>query len=268
MTYSPGNEEDDLDLGSKFGDKKSLTDRSQEKSDRKSERKEKIEKRFGEKHFLQVILQLSNGKPLVLLFKGMILAPNEGLLALKKTEYFLPNVPIGLLTPVMFPIEMTNVGSVSVSYNVDIVEDKTKAGSSTTLSKFKIFEVHNSQGTVNQGERNYLFCKFRPLESITYKFLLKLKMFDMFKTIDTVDIKVEGCGFLSHIQKPQKELTEKIPMQRSSGSLFGSQVFFSIEELDFGEILPGTSEHRIIILYNISPNRKLSFKIKETKLPW
>jgi hypothetical protein len=36
----------------------------------------------------------------------MALAPLEGLLAVKKDHFELPNVPLGLLLPVKFPIEV------------------------------------------------------------------------------------------------------------------------------------------------------------------
>lgn len=36
----------------------------------------------------------------------MALAPLEGLLAVKKYSFEFPNVPIGLLVPIKFPIEV------------------------------------------------------------------------------------------------------------------------------------------------------------------
>lgn len=49
-------------------------------------------------------------------------------------------------------------------------------------------------------------------------------------------------------------------------SPIGSKVFLSIEEIDFGELAPGKSEHRIIILYNLSQTNKLKFRFKKTGL--
>lgn len=42
-------------------------------------------------------------------------------------------------------------------------------------------------------------------------------------------------------------------------STIGSKVCFSIEEIDFGKLLPGKAAHRIIILYNLSKTNKLHF---------
>lgn len=53
-----------------------------------------------------MVLQILNGKPLQINLQGMALAPLEGLLAVKKKNYKLPDTPIGLLIPVKFPIEV------------------------------------------------------------------------------------------------------------------------------------------------------------------
>jgi hypothetical protein len=53
---------------------------------------------------LKVVFQIENGKSLVFNLKGTTLGPNEGLLIVKKTNYDLPFTPIGLLTPLRFPI--------------------------------------------------------------------------------------------------------------------------------------------------------------------
>ena len=45
-------------------------------------------------------------------------------------------------------------------------------------------------------------------------------------------------------------------------------MFFSIEEIDFGELEKGKTEHRMIILYNQSTTHKLTFKFKKTGLIW
>ena len=53
--------------------------------------------KLNEQHFLRVVLQILNGKPLVINLKGTTLAPLEGLLAVKKNSFTLPNTPVGLL---------------------------------------------------------------------------------------------------------------------------------------------------------------------------
>lgn len=67
-----------------------------------------------------MVFQIENGKSLVFNLKGTTLGPNQGLLTVKKTQYELPYTKIGLLTPLRFPIELTNVGSIKVTYKAEI----------------------------------------------------------------------------------------------------------------------------------------------------
>ena len=73
-----------------------------------------------ELHYLKVVFQVLNGKSLVFNLKGTTLGPNEGLLTVKKNNYVLPNTPIGLITPLRFPIELSNVGSIKINYKTEI----------------------------------------------------------------------------------------------------------------------------------------------------
>jgi hypothetical protein len=71
-------------------------------------------------HFLRVVYQIEGGKSLVFTLKGTTLGPNEELLSVKKTRYELPGAPIGLLSPLRFPIELNNVGSIKVNYKTEV----------------------------------------------------------------------------------------------------------------------------------------------------
>ena len=44
------------------------------------------------------------------------------MITLRKNKFILPDVPIGLMMPVTFPIEINNVGSVNVTYKVTTKE--------------------------------------------------------------------------------------------------------------------------------------------------
>jgi len=79
----------------------------------------KGEKKNEEVHFLRVILHILNGKALQLRFNGKTLAPLQGQLALRREKFTLDPLPIGLLLPVIFPIEITNVGSSKIRYLID-----------------------------------------------------------------------------------------------------------------------------------------------------
>ena len=136
------------------------------------------------------------------------------------------------------------------------------------MDKFKIFDIRNPNGSINSGEKQYLYCLFRPLEEKTYKFEVKIKVFDIYRLIQDLVITLEGKGFTNRPNQALTKEIEDIPRQRSLVSNFGSKVFFSIEEIDFGELEPEQCEHRIIILYNLSNVNRLNFKFKTTGLIW
>ena len=226
----------------------------------------KMDRKVSEKHFLQVVLQILNGKPLLIHFKGMTLAPMEGLLAVRKNNYILPDVPIGSLIPVTFPIEISNVGNSNVNYKVDISEIGGQEDAKG--SKYKIFDINNPSGSVNNGEKQYLYCAFRPLEKKLYNFKVTLNVSDLFKTIDALELKIQGSGYVKNKKEKLAIRNEELPSQRSSYSSIGSKVFFSLEDIDFGELEPGKMEFRMIMLYNHSETNKLGFNFKMTNLVW
>ena len=226
----------------------------------------KMDRKVSEKHFLQVVLQILNGKPLLIHFKGMTLAPMEGLLAVRKNNYTLPDVPIGSLIPVTFPIEISNVGNTQVSYKIDIADLDGKEDAKG--SKYKIFDIQNPTGNVNAGEKQYLYCLFRPLEKKLYNFKVTLNVSDPYKQIDSLELKIQGSGFVKNKKDKSSIKKEELPSQRNSVSSIGSKVFFSIEDIDFGELEPSKIEHRMIILYNHSEANKLGFNFKVTGLIW
>jgi hypothetical protein len=131
-----------------------------------------------EKHTLTVVLQIKNGKPLVLNLKGMTLGPYEGLLAVKKTHYRLPNTPIGLLVPLKFPIEIQNVGSSKVNYKAIIQYPDNEFT--------EVFTISNPNNSLLPSEKHYLYCLFKPLEKKLYSFKLSIQVYDFVKLTQTV----------------------------------------------------------------------------------
>lgn len=198
----------------------------------------------------------------------MTLAPMEGLLAVRKFQYTLPDVPIGSLIPVTFPIEISNEGNTNIQYKCEITE--TDGEDTNKGTKYKIFDIEKPSGSLQAFEKQYLFCLFRPLEKKKYTFEVKINVNDLYKKLDTISLKIEGKGYVKREIEAakRKEITEELPSQRSSVSPIGSNVFFSIEDIDFGEVEPGKSEYRIFILYNLSQKNKLTFKFKSTGLVW
>jgi len=78
-------------------------------------------------------------------------------------------------------------------------------------------------------------------------------------------VNVKCAGYFRN-QQQSLPIQEELPSQRSQVSTIGSQVCFSLEEIDFGEVDVNETEHRILILYNLSETNKLSFSFKNTGL--
>ena len=222
-------------------------------------------KHINEEHYLKVVLQILHGKPIMLNLRGMTLAPLQGLLAVRKTDYVLPAVPIGLLNPVTFPIEIHNVGSGKISYKVD----QTDFFEKDNESKKPIFSVKNPEGMLNPNDKCYLYCRFNPLEAKEYEFTVPVIVSDFARVIQEVQLNVRGRGYNIRPPKQENVVQEEMATQRSLVSSLGSQVFFSIEQIDFGEISSQKPEYRLIILYNASKDKKLHFDFyHKTGLVW
>lgn len=109
------------------------------------------------------------------------------------------------------------------------------------------------------NEKQYLYCLFKPLEQKSYYFDLIIEVSDIVKVIQEVKLSITGFGYAHHPQRRNQDELDEIPRQRSFVSSIGSKVFFSIEEIDFGELVPLKSAHRMIILYNLSNQKKFSY---------
>ncbi|KAL4441714.1 hypothetical protein ABPG74_008711 [Tetrahymena malaccensis] len=218
---------------------------------------QKQEKITSENHLLRVVLQINNGKPLVINLKGMMLSPTQGMLSVKQNRIHLPDCPIGMLLPLQYPIEIQNVGLTKLNYSIEVQEIDEKG--QNIDSKFEIFNISNKNGSLMPNEKQYLYCLFKPLEAKRYYHILSIKATDFMKPLKDIRLHVIGEGFSKIPKKVIKSIENEYPQQRSSVSAIGSKVCFSIEEIDFGELKPHQQITRVIILYNLSNNEKLSF---------
>ena len=97
-------------------------------------------------------------------------------LNLLKHTYFLPPTPIGLDWALTYPIEMKNLGITKLTYQIDtsILESLNQNN-----YDFRIFEIQNPEGVLNQGETQYIYTLFRPLEAKEYAIDLPIKIRDI-----------------------------------------------------------------------------------------
>ncbi|CAK79907.1 unnamed protein product, partial (macronuclear) [Paramecium tetraurelia] len=205
-----------------------------------------------ESHFLRVVLQILNGKPLVFKFER-----NNTCSIRRKTHLSCLKLQLDYCNLLKYPIEIQNVGSSKVSYKT-LVQEMDIDGEIID-SQFNVFDIQNPQGSLLPNEKQYLYCLFKPLEQKTYYFELLVEVSDMVKVIQPVKLAIQGRGYANQPKNQIQKSAIEIPRQRSHQSPIGSKVFFSLEEIDFGELLPLKSAHRMIILYNQSADRKFTF---------
>lgn len=127
------------------------------------------------RHHLQAFFQIQNGKPLVINLIGETLHRRAYLNLLKHT-YFLPPTPIGLDWALTYPIEMKNLGITKLTYQIDTTVLETL---NQNNYDFRIFEIQNPEGVLNQGETQYIYTLFRPLEAKEYAIDLPIKIRDI-----------------------------------------------------------------------------------------
>ena len=223
-------------------------------------------KAINEKHALKIVFQVRNGKALGLNLTGMTLAPLQGLLAIRKTDYTLPSVPIGSLVPATFPIEIVNAGSGKINYSADLTS--LHNSNSTVKTSSKIFDVVKPDGVLGPYDKSYLQCQFKPLEAKLYQFNIPVIVSDFSGVIDTIVLNIEGRGYNTRPPKELANMREEIPTQRSFVSSIGSKVFFSIEEIDFGEVESQKPEYRLLLLYNAHEEKKLKYDFAKPTLAW
>lgn len=215
-------------------------------------------------HHLKVFLQILNGKPLILNFQGETLS-RRAHLQLIKDEYHVPPIPIGQEWQVTYPIEIKNLGITKLKYKIDmgLLEELN-----STNHNFRVFDIENPEGVLMPNETQYLYTLFRPLESKQYSLDLPIKVSDIEGVVQNLTLKLRGVGYQNEENKPEPvQFYEDLPKSRAHlGTSDASLAAFSIEEIDFGEVAPGTPTHRMVILYNTSTDQKLKFEFQKTGL--
>ena len=140
--------------------------------------------------------------------KGTTLAPNEGLLTVKQNSYVLPKTPIGLMTPLRFPIELSNVGSIKINYKTEVQYEE---------GEFKeVFKIENPSNFMLSGENSYLYCLYKPLIKKKYEFKININVFDFSKLIQKVELSFSGSA--DEPINQENPLSQAIPCQRTSVS--------------------------------------------------
>ena len=109
---------------------------------------------------------------------------------------------------------------------------------------------------------------YRPAEAKEYNFFINVKSFDFVRELETKRIHLRGWGY-EEANPPQKSISSsQIPMFKCSSDELSPQAFFSIEELDFGEVSPNETVSRMFIIFNQSSVSRLKFEFEKPKFVW
>jgi hypothetical protein len=163
-------------------------------------------------HHLKVFLQISNGKPLILHFKGETLS-RRAHLRLCKDEFHIPPVPIGLEWSVTYPIEIKNLGITKLKYKVEL-DNLEKLNEEN--HGFRVFDIENPEGVLMPNEIQYLYTDFRPLESKNYRVELPIKVSDIEGLVQDITLKLNGVGYQGEANKPKEiQFYEDLPKCRA-----------------------------------------------------
>lgn len=216
-------------------------------------------------HYLKIFFSILNGKPLILNFQGETLW-RRAHLQLLKDIYHLPPVPIGLELAVTYPIEIKNLGITKLKY---ILDTSPLEQLNSQNYDFRVFEIHNPEGTLMPNETLYIYTLFRPLEARDYSLDLPIKVSDIEGVVQNLTLQVRAVGYHLEEKKPSElPFYEDLPKCRAHLNENGSMAAFSTEEVDFGELAKGYGSSQFVTLYNLNPTQKLKFEFFKTGLMW
>lgn len=119
--------------------------------------------KFKQDHKLRVILHIENGKSVKVLFRGKTLAYLQAQLYFRKETYKLPALPIGMMVPVIIPIQMENVGSGKIRSCEISKEDIIRANKDN--GEADVFDIEEKETMLAANEKKQLFVLFKYAEN-------------------------------------------------------------------------------------------------------
>ena len=226
-------------------------------------------KEVGE-HYLNIFFQVLNGKPLIIRFAGQTLHPRRGHLQLRREKFILPPTPINLITPITYPLEVRNLGSIKFEYEVDEKPLQDLAENNYNFGEIFYIPSHKKKKVpVQPNKSEFIYVMFRPIEAKTYSVELPITVKDIEGT-QNVTLKIEGTGYHPAIESAPayQNMFSSVPLCRSNLHGLGPNVSFSLDEVDFGEVDTQSPSRRMVILYNHSERFAMNFVFGMTGLVW
>ena len=88
------------------------------------------------------------------------------------------------------------------------------------------------------------------------------------RELESTKIHLKGWGYDTSMSPPEPEHVVEIPKFKSSSDELSPQAFFSIEEVDFGEVSSGEIVSRVFILFNNSASSSFKFEFTPPRFVW
>lgn len=110
--------------------------------------------------------------------------------------------------------------------------------------------------------------KFRPAEAKRYDFYINVRSSDIVKELESKRIHLCGWGYDAEVPHESLAIQSQMPNFKCSSDDLSPQTYFSVEELDFGEVSARETVSRVVILYNASNHSPVAFNFKDPKFIW
>ncbi|KAJ3334134.1 hypothetical protein HDU76_008596 [Blyttiomyces sp. JEL0837] len=208
-------------------------------------------------HKLPIIFKLKNGstssgKEVVLNFIGLTVAPEEKCLFFHSSRQQLCPVSIGTSFPPIQTFQLSNRGSVPLSYRIDM---NSLQEMKTQQHNFEVFKILKEKGIIFPGGVEHIPCIFRPLEAIDYKVDVPIIVEEEQTHILTLSGKgIELLGPTSSI-----EVEDKIPLVQYL-NMPKQVAILSLEHINFGNVPMGSLLRQILVVRNTLVDQTIYFR--------
>jgi hypothetical protein len=198
-----------------------------------------------EQHHLNVILQIENGKQVVMQLTGTTLKIQEKCL-LTATNYELAPVAIGAGAAPVQTMEIHNTGEDEIKFQLDVsgVEQLCKDS-----YNYPVLTCNDPAGMVDPGKSVLLRWAFNPIEDKDYAVKVPLVIQDG----PTYDVTVLGRGYhpdstaMESLLPPPSTFPER-PTMLANGQL----VVLSHDSVTFGSVPAHSVSRRLVIVHNVT----------------
>ena len=150
-------------------------------------------------HYLNIMFQVLNGKPVILKFMGETL-PKRGHLMLEQSEYVIDSMPFDLVLSITYPIQIKNIGSAKIKYEIDMTNIHKL---NEENHNFRVLDIQNPDRNIcilthiddlKVGETSYIYTLFKPIEAKVYGVSLPMKVSDIEGVVQNLTLNIRGSG--------------------------------------------------------------------------